>query len=187
MPTQTRPKTARRKRPAARKPAPMPVRGAPVRATMLQKSQVAFFELDIRIAAAPDRVWRALTEEIGHWWLPDFYCAPNSKAIKLEPWPGGRLYEDAENGGGLLWFNVVAVTPPESLHLAGHIIPPYGGPATTLLHLSLSRIPSGTLLKVHNSVLGYISKGQLESTIAGWRQLFAEGLKPYAQSAEESR
>ena len=56
MPT----KTARHKRPAARKPAPKAPRTVAVRPTMIQKSQVALFELDIRIGAKPDRVWRAL-------------------------------------------------------------------------------------------------------------------------------
>lgn len=186
MPTKTAHRHA-----AARKVAPRPgkkplraaARTSPVRPTMVHKSQVAFFELEIRIAVAPQRVWTAITQEINQWWLADFRCAPHSKEIKMEPWPGGRLYEEAPEGGGLLWFNVAAITPPESLHLAGYIIPPYGGPATTLLYLSLTKTPSGTLLKVHNSVLGYVSKTQLNQTVEGWRQLFAEGLKPFVEDA----
>lgn len=173
MPKKTR-------RPAKPLPKARPRRTA-APAAFLRKSQVVFFELDIRIAAAPARVWRALTQDTAKWWPADFLCAPDSKGVKLEAWPGGRLFEEAENGGGLVWFNVVALTPPKSMHLAGHIIPPYGGPATSLLYLSIDRTPSGSILRVHNSVLGYISKSQLAGTIDGWRQLFVGGLKPFAE------
>jgi len=52
--------------------------------------------------------------------------------------PGGRLYEDAGGGNGLVWYQVIALDAPNSISLAGFIAPPFGGPATSLLRIVFS-------------------------------------------------
>jgi uncharacterized protein YndB with AHSA1/START domain len=46
---------------------------------------VVHVELEIRIAARPERVWQALVEETGRWWHKDFYAGSSPQGFILEP------------------------------------------------------------------------------------------------------
>lgn len=85
----------------------------------VEGARVAQYEFELEIAAKPERVWRALTDQLGSWWLPDFHMPGEDSVISLEPFPGGRLLEQCGDGG-LLWYTVLAITPNESLSLAGY-------------------------------------------------------------------
>ena len=91
------------------------------------------------------------------------------------------MYEDAGNGG-LLWYTVIAIEPPVSMTLAGHLAPPYGGPATSLMRLSLAPAgPNRTRLSVTDSVFGRLGPGSKKTIEAGWRQLFGIALKEFLE------
>ena len=138
--------------------------------------------LTLEIDAPRERVWRALTEEIGQWWLPDFYAGGEAtKAVILEPRVGGRLYEDWGDGGGLLWYTVIALQPPRSIDLAGHLTPAFGGPAKTYLKLELEEAGGKTRLVVSDAVLGRTSEGAVEQMRSGWQMLFGDGLKAHVE------
>ena len=94
---------------------------------------------------------------------------------------GGRLYEDTGNGTGLIWFEVQSFTPGKSMHLYGHISPPFGGPATSLLFLEV--IPEGetSVLEITNAIFGVLpDREQIEG---GWSYLFNSGLKKHIEDA----
>jgi hypothetical protein len=144
-------------------------------------------DLSIPIAAPRDHVWRSLVQKIGSWWSKDFFALKKPENLTLEPNPGGRMFESNTEGAGLVWYTVIAVEPGESMNLAGHIAPPFGGPATTLLRLQLEDAPDGgTVLNVSDSLFGCVDEGTRSSVTDGWRFLFEENLKRFAES-EASR
>ena len=93
--------------------------------------------------------------------------------------PGGRLYEDAGNGNGLVWYQVIALNAPNSITMSGFIAPPFGGPATSLLNISFSsRNKSATVMEVTDSTFGCLEEA---TTLEGWRQLFEGGFKAWIE------
>ncbi len=138
-------------------------------------------ELEFPIAVPRERLWRALVEETGRWWRKDFYIGPAVQPILFEARPGGRLYEDWGQGAGLLWYTVLAMDPPGTLDLVGHLTPAFGGPATSMLHLGLKGSGGASLLQVCDSVFGRVSEDSASRLREGWQLLFGEGLKPYLE------
>lgn len=146
-------------------------------------STVEQVEVEIEIAANPERVWKALVEDTNFWWPKDFYTSPRVKGFYIEPRLGGRVFEDWGDGAGVIWFQVFAVNPLHSIDLEGCMAVPYG-PAHTLLHLELEARGAVTVLKVSDSTIGLrhdCSDGG-GTKADGWRQVFEGGLKKYIES-----
>lgn len=140
-------------------------------------------ELEITIEAAVTDVWKALIEDTGLWWHRDFFMTKGGHRVTLEPWAGGRVFEEGEDGAALLWYQVIAIDPPRSLNLVGHLAPPYGGPATTMLHLGLeSTGPERTVLRISDSAFGVVDEQWRSSVTGGWQMLFGDGLKTFVES-----
>lgn len=137
------------------------------------------WELDIPISAPPERVWVALTEATVSWWPDDFATSERTKRFVIEPKVGGRVYEDFGNDEGLLWYTVVGVEAGKELILAGHLLPPFGGPAVTSLRLSLVANGSSTLLRIRDDRFGVLG---VDLPSDGWRYVFDNGLRQYIES-----
>lgn len=136
-------------------------------------------EVEIPIEAPRERVWDAIVNEIGAWWRKDFCANPNTKKFVLEPRLGGRMYEDAGDGAGVLWYTVMSIDPPNSLTLSGHLALAFGGPATSILNLNLKSTGKATVLEISDSFFGNVEGGCEKED--GWRLLFGEGLKPFVE------
>lgn len=146
--------------------------------------QALTIQLEAAIQAPPTRVWTALTEETGRWWLPEFYATPRPEHMELEPRPGGRLFERGAEGAGVLWYVVIEIVPPQVLSLSGDLAPPYGGPARSLLRIELEEFRRGTLLKLTDSLFGVVDETAEQTIREGWTRLFGESLKQFVESAE---
>ena len=138
--------------------------------------------LDVPIRADRKRVWKVLTAEIDKWWRRDFLVSPAAKSFSMEPRVGGRVFEDWGNGAGVLWFTVVAIDPGKSLDLVGYLTPAFGGPATSMVRFAIEDAKDGVVVRVSDSTIGKESPGCEDSKQDGWRQLIAEGLKPYVEN-----
>ena len=138
-------------------------------------------ELEVSIQAPRARVWGAIINEVGSWWHPDFYAIPGA-TITLEPRAGGRLYEKNPDGAEGLWYTVTAINPERILELVGHLRPEYGGPATSLLKLSLGEKDGVTKLAITDTLFGSIDENTRKNIGTGWQQLFEEGLKAYLEN-----
>ncbi|MFG0317378.1 MAG: SRPBCC domain-containing protein [Planctomycetota bacterium JB042] len=134
--------------------------------------------LEIRVDARPERVWRTVTERPDEWWIDDLRCVPGGSEMSLDARAGGMLIERSRDGGSLLWFTVIAVEPGRSLHLAGSLAPPYGGPAQTFLWLALEEDGEATVVRMTHSLHGHVAEGSLAEMERGWRLLLEKGLKP---------
>ena len=62
---------------------------------------------------------------------------PQTKGFVIEPRLGGHAYEDCGGGAGQIWYIVVGIQPPHSIMLLGLLTPAFGGPAQTILQLTL--------------------------------------------------
>ena len=138
-------------------------------------------EHEVTIRASVDRVWRALVEDIGHWWKAGFFALANAKGMRLEPVVGGRMYEYADDGSAVVWFSVIGIQPGRSLDLAGHISVAFGGPAVAMLRFDVVRQGDATLLKVSETRIGAVAESAATDARNGWRILLDGGLKPWCE------
>ena len=139
-------------------------------------------EVRFSIVLTADRrtAWQALTESVDDWWPADYRATSGPGRMILESCLGGRLWETSINsefpGNGVLWYQVVALEAPSSIVLSGFLAPPFGGPALSLLRLSLHDGSKGTCsLEVHDSIIGRVDANKVRD---GWRAIFG-GLAAY--------
>lgn len=151
---------------------------------MAKQQTIGSYELEVVIAAPPARVWQALAAEVSAWWPKEFHTSERTQRFVIETVLGGRVYEDFGGGDGLVWYSVIGVEIGRELILAGHLLPPFGGPAVTALRLTLAAKEEGTLLRVQDDRFGALAG---ESPVAGWRLVFDTGLRQHVESGEKSR
>ena len=144
---------------------------------------IVTLEMEIPIDAPRREVWRMLTDEVHRWWPRDFYASANPKGMKFDATLGGKLYEEAADGGGVVWYNVIAVTPGTSVDLAGHLTTAFGGPAQTLLRLGLREEDKRTVLELSDAVVGNVGDRTEATLEKGWRALFETGFKQFVEAS----
>ena len=150
--------------------------------TALSEANAVRVELELDIDAQQDTVWSAIIESPNEWWPAEHHAIGPDARMVFEAKPGGRFYEDDGKGGGLLWYTVLAITPQSSMTLAGHVAPPWGGPATTLLTLSLESDGDRTKLKVLDSLFGCVDEKFAASTHEGWQQILGGALRKFVEN-----
>lgn len=79
--------------------------------------RVVKIETEVHIKAPPEKVFAALTTEMDAWW--PFRFRPNGKVV-MEPWVGGRYFEDWGEGQGALYGMVVHYEPPFKVGSSGN-------------------------------------------------------------------
>lgn len=126
-------------------------------------------ELEVRIAAPPDNVFEALAGDVSDWWGRPYVHSDGAKAIRVEPWVGGRCWEDQGNNEGALYATVVSVARPTELKMAG----PFGmgGFCHSVVTYTLEPKGKGTLLKVSHVAAGEIDEEAREQYSTGWEDL----------------
>jgi len=115
------------------------------------------FSLDyrVRLNAPPERVFKALTDEVQQWW-PHTYN-DNPAAIVLEPQLGGRFMElwDSE-GRGVLLGRVEIFDPPKVLRVRGSI--GMNLAVDVVYTVTLEEMEGGTLLHEAARISGEVSE-----------------------------
>lgn len=145
--------------------------------TLLPAERSLRFDRTIDIQAPRRLVWESLLEEIG----------PGCKGedgrpmgMKLEPWPGGRLYRDLGGNAGHLWGHVQVIKPPALLELAGPLFMSYA--AVNHVQYRLTENGGGTLLKLVHTAFGDLDPTLREGVAIGW----GETLENVRKAAEGS-
>lgn len=136
-------------------------------------------EQEVLIQARPATVYRGLTAEIGEWWTHSFSGAP--KRIVLEPWVGGRFFEEFPDGeGGALYATVTYLEPNKQLRLAG----PMGmaGPVHGVSTFELEDQGAATLLKLSHRAIGPVTEEAKANYAKGWTSLLGKHLKAFAET-----
>lgn len=141
-------------------------------------AQITSLIVETEIRASPAAVWKALTDNINQWWPNDFYTGGEEGARRffLEAHPGGRMYEEWDNGGGLLWATVAYIAPNVRLQVQGAVFPNWGGPSEWYGSWDLSATNNGTLLRFSEHSIGKATDSGMRSKEEGWQQL-GEALK----------
>ena len=145
------------------------------------QAQVFKYDFAIEIAKSAQRVWPLLINDINHWWSADFRVLGEDSAVSLDPRPGGMLLEEGANGDFLEWYRVQMAQSGKALYLVGDLAPDWGGPSTSMLKLALTDSADGCVLTVSEGLSGCVSEASVQSAEAGWRTLFGECFKQYAQ------
>lgn len=146
----------------------------------LSMAQVAAYEISVAIAAPRARVWDALVHEIARWWPQDFYTLPTAR-MTLEPRVGGRMYEDADDGAGRQWYQVLTIMAPDELELQGFLMPAFGGPGSTLLRITLAEGGGATTVTLADALVGRLRAEGVAGLRDGWRTLL-EALRQHVEA-----
>lgn len=137
--------------------------------------------LEYELAASPERVFRALTEEVGAWWTHAF---KEGSRVFLEARPGGEFGERWE-GGGALYATVTYLDPARKLRLQG----PMGmaGATACAMEYELEALPGPapkTRLRLVHDILGWIEPELPADYRAGWALLLGTSLRAHVEGAQ---
>ncbi len=139
----------------------------------IEAAQMASLSLKIDIEAPASKVWKALTSDIDKWWPADFYAGgeDGKRHFLLELEPGGRMYEQWTDGG-VLWGNVVSLTPNKQLQILGSVFPSFGGPSQWFGTWDLvAKSDTQTELTFSEVSMGRVSDKGTGEKESGWRYL----------------
>lgn len=135
----------------------------------------------IPLNTSAQHAWEILTDHVDAWWPQAYRAVAGGSRIELHATIGGHLHERGPSGNAVLWYTVQAVESGRALTFAGHVAPPFGGPALSLLRIALTDQDDGSaLLEIHDSIVGRIDHASVES---GWREIFA-GLAAHLNASE---
>lgn len=140
----------------------------------IETAKMASLEMSIDIKAPAERVWAALTKDIANWWPADFYAGGEDghRTFVLEPHPGGRMYEQWDDGG-VLWGTVVSVTPNRQLQVSGMIFPSFGGPTHWYGTWDLTEKDGATTALSFSEVgVGRVTTSGTDEKTKGWGYLW---------------
>lgn len=150
----------------------------------IHPAAAATLTVEIEIAAPISATWRHLVEDIGSWWRADFLVSANEPVMTLEPRIGGLLSERcAREGEGFVWGQVIRFEPERHLAFTAQVVPPWGGPALSVVQITLRAEGEGTVLTLVDSLVGHVGEDMLASMDEGWRALLGEGgLKSHVEA-----
>ena len=115
-------------------------------------------ESQLRFAATPERLFKALTEEVSEW-FPHTYGEERVRAIVMEPRVGGAYFEDWGDGMGHLYGQVTVYDRPSRLCLRGRVMP------GTILdtEYEIASDGAGTVLAMTKVAVGPMSEDEASS------------------------
>ena len=148
---------------------------------------VRTIHVEVLVQAPLEHVWKTMVVETGEWWHKDFYTGPSPVGFHIEPKLGGRMYEDWGEGQGQIWGSVTGVRAPAFLQIVGDSSKAWGGPHRSVMTYELDEVDEGgkeptTRLRLEHSIFGHVSESTEESLAAGWKQLFEDCMKHYAET-----
>ncbi|HLP84893.1 MAG TPA: SRPBCC domain-containing protein [Phycisphaerales bacterium] len=138
------------------------------------QTQTLHIQKEIEIDAPIAIAFAAVLEELGpgsH--MPD--GAPSH--MKLEAWPGGRLFRDLGNNTGHFWGHVQVIKPPTLLEISGPLFMSY--PAVNFVQYRLTAAGERTTLLLTHRAVGLLTPEHREGVQKGWDH----GLGRIAQTA----
>lgn len=144
-------------------------------------ASTAVLNLEFRIEASQTRVWECITQETTMWWDKDFVSMEGSTGVILEPFVGGRVYEQIADQKGLEWCRVVAISAPDWIEFVGQMTPTWSGPTITMVRFELTPDAEATVLKLTEGLVGRVTDEVVASMEQGWTFLIGTKLKEYAE------
>ncbi len=137
---------------------------------------------EVLIRADRDRSWQGLTAEIGAWWPRHFFTHPNPAGFVLEPFLGGRVYEDWGDTAGVLWGTVVVWVPGQRMTWACEMYPDWSGPGRSFVTFTLEDRGQETAVKVEDCGICINAHQAGTSLNSGWHELIGVHFKNYIEA-----
>ncbi len=144
-------------------------------------AKILKYEFEIAIKRSAADIWKLMVNEIDAWWMNDFRALGEGSKVMLNPQVGGQLIESAADGSSLEWYRVQMVSPGKSLYLVGYMAPDWGGPTTSMLKLAVEDRDGSGALTVSDALMGNVTQASASSAESGWKMLFGDGLKQFAE------
>lgn len=148
----------------------------------LTDAHIFKYQFEVPINRSTVDIWAIMIDEIDAWWMNDFRALGEGSKVTLNAETGGQLIERAADGSSLEWYRVQMVSPGKSLYLIGYMAPDWGGPTTSMLKLAVEDRHNGGALIVSDALLGNVTEASAKNAEGGWKTLFGEGLKGFAEN-----
>ena len=159
---------------------------APAAGEVVDKSASGFtLKTTVQVAAAPERVYRALVE-IGSWWSSAHTYSGDARNMSLVPQPGGCFCEQLPNGGGVEHGRVVNVVPGSLLRLSTALGPLQELGVAGNMTWQVAGSGQASTVTMTYVVGGYMAGG-LDTMAAPVDKVLAEQVGLLKAYAEESR
>lgn len=107
------------------------------------------------IAAAPDKVYAALTRRVGRWWDSEHTYSGDAGNMRLDARPGGCFCEKIPGKGAIEHMRVIYVSGNEVLRLSGALGPLQESGVIGTLTWTLKVEGEGTKVTQNYSVGGF--------------------------------
>jgi len=141
--------------------------------TMSDQPNLSFhIEQTITLNASPERVWKAVTREVGQWW--GFHIGPNDSDISLDARVGGHFIERWGDGEGELYATVTFMRAGKKITLEGGM--GMSGPGYSKFSYTLEPKGEGTELLLTHYCHGVRDPDVEASFTEGWSQLLTKNL-----------
>ena len=132
--------------------------------------------LDVRIEAAPRRVFEAITSEPGAWW-GHLYLRPEARSLAMTSELGGQFVERWAGGSALI-ATVTGLERDRLLQLSG---PFHLGIALAVAEFVLTGAGEATNLRFSFGAVGAIDEETAAGFNEGWRDLLTERLRKFVE------
>jgi hypothetical protein len=130
---------------------------------------------EVDITAPIEIAWEAVLDQMGpRGEMPDGTPFP----LKMEAWPGGRLYRDLGNSAGHLWGHVQVIKPPKLLEIWGPMMMSF--PAVNHLQYRLSAEGPTTRLQLTHRAMGILDEQHRDGVSKGW-EFWVQRMKRLAE------
>ncbi|MFN3428998.1 MAG: SRPBCC domain-containing protein [Candidatus Sericytochromatia bacterium] len=139
-------------------------------------------QVELTLAAAPDRIYDALTKEIAAWWGPPYSCVEQPLDLILEGTIGGRFYEIGEDGDAYLWGVITGKKPDARLEITGNC--GMGGLVHGLFTYDLAPAEAGTQLRLTHKAIGEVTEDMRANWQTGWQDLLDTRLRAFVERGE---
>ena len=121
--------------------------------------------VELEVKASPEHAFAVWTERVNSWW-PTSHTMTTGGEVVLEPYPGGRIFERANDGTEHDWGEIVAWEPPHRLACVWHLF--FDRSEATDLEVCFEPIAVGTKVVIRQT---------------GWERLAAAGAERRARTS----
>jgi hypothetical protein len=145
------------------------------------EAKIIKYQFEVAIKRSAAEIWSLMIDDIDAWWMDDFRVLGEGSKVNLRAEAGGQLIESKADGASIEWYRVQMTSPGKSLYLVGYLAPDWGGPTTSMLKLTVEDRENGGVLIVSDALFGNVTEASAISAESGWRLLFEDGLKRFAE------
>jgi uncharacterized protein YndB with AHSA1/START domain len=122
----------------------------------------------VDVVAAPERAFEVFTTGIDRWWTRSHHVQSGElKEIGVDPFVGGRMWEENDAGDVCTWGRVLTWDPPRTFAFSWLVGPDFGIPAPDAVgsRVTVTFTPTATGTRVE------LVHDQLDRHGPGWEKL----------------